>query len=168
MNIFFVDEDPVLAAQSLVDQHVNKMVTETAQVLSNGYTLDRLSKDDVPTTKSGRSRKHSYPHHGCCKWAVFSKENWLWVVNHGLALEDERIYRGMNPHFSAIFIRWCANNTPNFDRYSFSIPYLAMPEERRCNDPVKSYRDYYNIEKYRQSTLKKKWTRRQPPKWWIH
>ena len=33
MNIFVVDEDPVIAARQLCDKHVVKMILETAQML---------------------------------------------------------------------------------------------------------------------------------------
>ena len=36
MNIFFVDRDPVAAAQALYDKHVVKMILESAQLLSTG------------------------------------------------------------------------------------------------------------------------------------
>ena len=33
MNIFYVDKDPVIAAQMMCDKHVVKMILETAQML---------------------------------------------------------------------------------------------------------------------------------------
>ena len=38
---------------------------------------------------------------------------------------------------------------------------LAMPDQYKCNDPVKSYRDYYIGEKSRFA----KW-KTEPPAWW--
>lgn len=40
MNIFVVDADPFVAAQSLCDAHVVKMIVESCQLLS---TQDRLN-----------------------------------------------------------------------------------------------------------------------------
>ena len=37
MNIFFLDKDPVIAAQSQFDIHVNKMMIESAQLLSTAH-----------------------------------------------------------------------------------------------------------------------------------
>ena len=37
MNIFYVDSDPVIAAQQLVDKHVVKMPLETAQLLCSAF-----------------------------------------------------------------------------------------------------------------------------------
>ena len=33
MNIFYLDRDPVVAAQMMVDKHVIKMILESAQML---------------------------------------------------------------------------------------------------------------------------------------
>ena len=49
MNIFKLDDDPVISAQEQCDKHVVKMPTESAQMLStahrilDGYTEKRLS-----------------------------------------------------------------------------------------------------------------------------
>ena len=39
MNIFILDTDPVVAAQSQCDKHVVKMVTESAQMLSTAHRV---------------------------------------------------------------------------------------------------------------------------------
>lgn len=170
MNIFFVDQDPVIAAKSLVDMHVNKMVTETAQILSNCYSLERLAEPDCPRNYSGNPRRHSYPHHPCCKWPQKSKANFDWTVAHGLALEEERLYRGMNPSFPAKFIKWCKDNPPHFNQAEMTEPAQAFGEANqhlRSKDPVEGYRLYYNVAKRAQETLKKVWTRRGAPYWWL-
>lgn len=171
MNVFFVDQDPIVAAQCLVDQHVNKMVTETAQILSNCYTLEELANPDCPRTQTGKVRKHSYPHHPCCKWATDAYENWEWVVKHGLALEKERLFRGFKPSYSVKFIQWSLENPPlqGWNRGKVSPPAQAFGEEFKFlsqPDPVEAYRSYYRIAKRKQTTLKKVWTRRGAPYWW--
>lgn len=169
MNIFFVDESPAVAAQCLVDAHCNKMVTEIAQILSNCYTLERLAEPDVPRTQKGTARKHSYPHHPCCKWVQESYDNWEWTVAHGLCLEMERLYRGFNPSFSVDFIKWCVKNRPAYQEKEMTPPAQAFGVEWEClrgDDPVEAYRRYYNVAKRKQSTLKKVWTRRGAPDWW--
>ena len=37
MNIFYISEDPVQAAQWMVDKHVVKMILESAQLLSTAH-----------------------------------------------------------------------------------------------------------------------------------
>ena len=39
MNIFILDEDPLLAAQAQCDKHVVKMVLESAQMLSTTHRI---------------------------------------------------------------------------------------------------------------------------------
>ena len=169
MNIFFVDENPIQAAQCLVDQHVNKMVTETAQILSNCYSLEELAHPDCPCTATGNPRKHSYPHHPCCKWVQKSYHNFFWTLQHGLALEMERLYRGFNPSLSAEFIMWCADNKPKFKVSEMTPPAQAFGVEweyLRQENTVEAYRSYYNVAKRAQPTLIKKWTVRGAPNWW--
>ncbi len=50
MNIFVLDEDPVISAQMMCDKHIPKMIVEAAQMLStahrmlDGYMEKRPSK----------------------------------------------------------------------------------------------------------------------------
>lgn len=171
MNIFFVDSDPILAARALVDQHCNKMVTETAQVLSNCYTIDRMAEDDCPRTKTTQKpRKHSYPHHPCCKWIQRSINNFWWLIRHGNELENERHYRGYTePHYSHLFIQWCEENPPDLPQIEMTVPEQAFGDHNylKQKNPVDGYRAYYNIAKREQKTLRKVWTKRGAPDWWL-
>lgn len=167
MNIFYVDKCPIKAAQHLVDNHVNKMVLESAQLLANCYSLERLAEKDCPRTQKGNTRKHSYYNHPCSKWVRKDFHNWYWLVMHALSLEQERIYRGFNPHFSGQFICWCVDNPPNLPCKIQTFPALAIDEKFKGSDPVQSYRDYYNFNKRYQTTLPKVWTRRGQPSWWL-
>ena len=44
MNIFYVDKDPMIAAQMMCDKHVVKMILESAQLLSTAHRV--LDGDD--------------------------------------------------------------------------------------------------------------------------
>ena len=39
MNIFVLDNDPVVAAQMLCDKHIPKMIVESAQMLSTSHRM---------------------------------------------------------------------------------------------------------------------------------
>ncbi|EAL58219.1 conserved hypothetical protein, partial [Wolbachia endosymbiont of Drosophila ananassae] len=39
MNIFVLDENPEIAAKMLCDKHIVKMLLETAQLLSNVFSI---------------------------------------------------------------------------------------------------------------------------------
>ena len=55
MNIFILDNDPVIAAQMQCDKHVVKMIVESAQMLS---TVHRMldGKMERRLSKSGKVR----------------------------------------------------------------------------------------------------------------
>ena len=48
MNIFYVDSDPVVAAEMMCDKHVVKMILESAQILSTAHrVLDGDERADI-------------------------------------------------------------------------------------------------------------------------
>ena len=56
MNIFYLDKDPVVAAQMSCDKHVVKMILESAQMLCTAKrVLDGTEYTDL--TKNGRKIK---------------------------------------------------------------------------------------------------------------
>lgn len=159
MNIFVLDSNPHCAVTHFNDTHVRSQLKETGQILSNGYTTAQLK--DAPHTQMGEPRKHSYPHHPCCKWAIQNINNWLWTVNHGIALCFEFRYRFDKKHFTEDFILWCQKNSPKLSIEKLSPFAQAMPEQYRCEDAVKAYRNYYIHEKSHLA----KWTKREVPNW---
>jgi hypothetical protein len=57
VNIFYIDHDPVQAAQWMVDKHVVKMILESAQLLSTAHrVLDGM--ESIGTSPSGRSKRY--------------------------------------------------------------------------------------------------------------
>ena len=79
MNIFFLDKDPVKAAQLQCDKHVVKMVLETAQMLS---TAARAQGHDV-------GYKSAYPKHPMTLWVGQNTDNFRWAWLHGMSLAKE-------------------------------------------------------------------------------
>ena len=56
MNIFYVDQDPVKAAQMMCDNHIIKMILESAQMLCSAKRkLDGI--EYYAKTKNGRKIK---------------------------------------------------------------------------------------------------------------
>lgn len=145
MNIFAVDYDPVKAARMLCDKHVVKMVLETAQMLS--------------TINSG-PYKPTHKNHPCTLWAGDRVTNYLWLVEHGLALADEYTVRYGKVHKSQAVIEGLSMPPALPDG---TTPFaLAMPDEYKCDDPVESYRNYY-MSKAAFCT----WKNTQPPDWFL-
>ena len=154
MNIFVLDRDPVLAAQMQCDKHVVKMVLETAQLLCSAFDAG-----DAPY----RRTHHNHP---CAIWTRASMGNYLWLVEHGLALADEYRHRYGKQHASEAVIHWCLANfiLAHVDHSDELTPFAqAMPEEYRHPDPVAAYRAYYRGAKADIATWK---PIRGRPDWW--
>ena len=82
MNIFAFDPDPEISASYHCDQHLHKMILESAQMVSTamiarGFNLPYLYKS-------------AYPNHPCTKWAASSNHNILWLCELAFALDDIR------------------------------------------------------------------------------
>lgn len=95
MNIFAVDDDPVLAATCLPDKHIVKMPLECCQMLSVVYSS--WYHNIAPVLKADGSSynttKGAFRNHPCTKWVAESDHNIQWLLQHGIALCDEYEYR---------------------------------------------------------------------------
>lgn len=154
MNIFVVHSDPQIAAQSLCDKHIVKMPLETAQILCN--VAHRHEYSDIPY----RSVSTKHP---CVLWAGTTRQNWEWLVIHGLALCEEYTRRYEKRHKSQDVIEWALQSQaapPDGELQPFV---LAMPEQYKSEDAVQSYRAYYLGEKMPFATWK---APAKPPLWW--
>ncbi|WP_137288744.1 hypothetical protein [Natronorubrum halophilum] len=142
MNVFWLDEDPRLAARYHCDQHVNKLLLEAAQVLCtaarrNGYDADFLYK---PT----------HVDHPVTKWATASRANWLRLREHAEALNSEFVdrYEKDDDHASWRVIDRIDPDAIDFPTAEPTPRPQAMPDEyKRPGDPVGAYRAYYAGEK---------------------
>lgn len=162
MNIFAVDLDPAEAAKMLCDQHVSKMILESAQMLS--AVAVRYNHPFIyETSKSQRN-------HPCTLWAGDSHANWTWLIDHALAMEEEKIRRTGKGHKSAEVVRWYLDNEygPPVALNEFTPFYQAMPEQYRHHDPVKAYRAFYvNEKQFFKDGSRPRWKEPStPPDWW--
>lgn len=134
MNIFVVDTNPEEAARALCDQHVVKMVLETAQLLCTAFP-----------TAIQTPYKHTHKNHPAAVWTRQSAANFEWLMQHGLALSAEYTRRYGKVHASHRILVWCQENK---HRIAFSqteqTPFvLCMPDQYKSANPVESYRAYY-------------------------
>ena len=159
MNIFCIDKDPIQSAKWLCDQHCNKMVLESAQMVANCFTLETLEKL-APKTQKGPARKHSYYKHPCSIWARETFGSLYWLLTHSLAMEVERLNRGFKPHFSAEFLHWAYDKFLDADNIKEDsleqTPFaIAISDTMKCrqdpnfesSDEVGKYRLYYKYDK---------------------
>jgi hypothetical protein len=161
LNIFAVDEDPAVAAQMLCDQHVSKMILESAQMLS--YVADRYGHPALYKATG------SHKNHPCTLWAGNRRKNWQWLVDHSLAMEKEKIYRTGKGHMSAEVIRYYVKNNygPPEDHLLVEPFALCIPEQYRPTGGVLAYREFYLKDKqFFKNGKRPTWKKRSPPSWW--
>lgn len=85
MNIFLTSFNPSVAAAHLDDLRLNKMILETAQLLSNAYRI--LFGDHQSLYKKTHSK------HPCSLWACKHIDNYSWLVEYFNALAQEKYKR---------------------------------------------------------------------------
>jgi hypothetical protein len=173
MNIFVTNPNPNIAAKELCDKHVrSKMIIESAIMLQHCFTSEQLLK--APYTKSGKPRKSGkgYFKHVCSIWVQESLENFLWLVNHALEMENERMYRwpDSQPHFTIDFINWCLKNKDKTNHTTTKLTpfvYAINPNSKCYQTP--HFIDATTIEKYQLYIKHDKdfavWTKRNTPIW---
>jgi len=159
MNIFYFYSCPVLSAQSQPDKMLVKMPLETAQMLSTAHR--ELDGDEY--ADANNLYKRAYWNHPCTIWARETKENYLWLYKHFIALGNEYYYRYQKRHASLVKLSYPLGMPPkNIPEGDLTPPALAMPDQYKTKDPVESYRNYCIAEKtYAQ------WNKNRPkPNWW--
>jgi hypothetical protein len=144
MNIFYVHEDPEVAARMLCDKHVVKMTLETAQILS---------------TVLGGPYRPTHARHPSVIWAA---DNIPWVMRHFKALLAEYTFRYGRQHKSGEILPLLTQKASTAQPKAFTPPPLCMPEAYHGPDPVEAYRTYYATDKAPIA----KWERARPaPEW---
>ena len=144
MNIFFLHKDPSRAAKAQCDKHIVKMVLETTQMLS---TAARRNGFDI-------GYKSAYPGHPMTKWVGDNNYNFSWALDHAQELSKEYVARYNKFHACQKVINKFLSLKDSY--INFSEPPQCMPDEFKCDDYVRAYRNYY-IHKIGE------W--KHPPKW---
>ena len=181
MNIFYVEKDPMDAAQALVDKHVVKMVLESAQLLSTAHrVLDGEQVEGIRVNiETGKSRKvkawvlpdsrdnvmyaATHINHPSAIWCRTSVKNYDWLVDHFFALMREYTYRYGKTHKCFGELSYMLQSPPhNLKEWDWTpMPSCMADEYIISKDALTNYRNYYRIGKLKLH----KWTNRQPPEW---
>jgi hypothetical protein len=159
MNIFYLDRDPVVAAQMMCDKHVVKMILESAQMLS---TAHRVLDGDEYADRVGLY-KMAHKNHPSTIWVRANSKNYEWLWEHMDALMKEYTYRYGKHHATERLIHdlWKSPyNLPDSDG-DFTDPPQCMPDHCKNEDTVSAYHKYYILEKSNFAT----WKRRDKPEW---
>lgn len=151
MNIFVLDRDPGRSAKMHCDQHVVKMILESAQILC--------------TVLHGRGVQAPYRsthrQHPCVLWADASYDNYAWLIRLARALHAEYRYRfgEERTHASLRVVEFA--DTYVFESKGMTPFEQCVPEAYRSSgNPVRAYRAYYRAEKLPFA----RWTRRPIPR----
>lgn len=160
MNIFVLDPCIVKSVKSYCDKHINKMITESVQML--GFCSSKYLKEDINTEFPGVGKSHE--NHPCVKWLLESKGNYeyLWDLAQFMGIEySYRERKDPNEHKSYRIL----NKLPRTIR---EMPDKGLTKFVNCTksfkdipDVVEAYRLSYIFDKCRFVT----WKRRLPPVW---
>ena len=119
MNIFYINTDPIVAAQELADDHIRKMQIESAQMCCTAHWE---SGNEAPY-------KRAHVNHPSTKWTRESIQHYRWLVKHGLEICNEFTKRYGKHHKTQNILEWLRDNEPNIPDNGFKEPPQCMPEE---------------------------------------
>ena len=181
MNIFYLDNDPVVCAEMHNDKHVIKMILEYAQLLSTAHRIIDGTQS-VGLSKTGRKQVRyvlpdkrelilysaTHINHPSAVWCRANLENYLWLHSLLVACCKEYTYRYGKVHkcqqtglIDALGVS--PNKIPVGE---FTGPTPAMPDTCKVeSDALSSYRNYYNLNKTHLASWKGKINSRSTPSW---
>lgn len=164
MNIFAVNDDPVLAAQDLPDKLVVKMPTECIQMLipwafnTHGVLIQKPDGTNYGTK--------GFAHHPCSKWLYEDAANVQWLLAHAFELSEEYTRRygkkhGVNYALQQLLeVVQLHHSDATHEQHTQFVQ--AMPDEfKDAEDPVQGYRNYLN--EFKGYAV---WERSEKPDWW--
>ena len=157
MNIFYLDRDPVVAAQMQCDKHVVKMILESAQMLS---TAHRVLDGDEYANNYGLY-KMAHKNHPSTIWVRTCDENYEWLWNHMEALMYEYTHRYGKKHATERLTHALWKLPTNISYDDFTDPPQCMPDYCKGDDTVSANQTYYIEEKSYFAT----WKNRDTPEW---
>lgn len=155
MNIFVMDSNPKLCAQWLCDLRLNKMILETAQLLSTAAHYYGAKTTYKPTHKN----------HPCSVWARTNYQNYNWLLCLFGNLTKEYYYRFNKEHLC------CTKLFNELVHYASLLPDGKRTPFVNCS----LYKDLSIFDAYRKTMIHKwnndkrtpKWTKHNPPDWYV-
>ena len=157
MNIFYLNRDPKIAAQSHCDKHCVKMILESAQMLS---TAHRFLDGDKYANEKGLY-KLAHKNHPSSIWVRKSHKHYKWLYQLYDNLCMEYTYRYGKHHASERLLTPLLELPKFIPIGDFEDPPMCMPDYCKGDDTVLSYQTYYILEKSYFAT----WKLRQQPRW---
>lgn len=153
LNIFILDENPILSVVYHTDKHIVKMPIESTQILCTVLHMQGLAPE--------WAYKPTHQSHPCVKWAAKSLDNWEWLKEYTLLMGKEYTYRYHKYHSSIEVAKWLPE--PELPRLGLTPFAKCVPVEFRVLPVVDAYRQYFI--KYKNHI--RRYTNRDIPPWWI-
>lgn len=165
MNIFWLSLNLKKCARLHCDKHVCKMIIEYAQILCTAHhILDGKKAIDG-------LYKPTHANHPCTKWARENKINYTTLYKLFIELCHEYTYRYSKEHATYTKLHeklsTVPKNIPDISDEIENLPIAVSNKELFIYDSdndvnvVKTYRNYYKIEKKDFAT----WRKREIPHW---
>lgn len=149
MNIFFVHEDPKIAAQMLANAHVRSQIKESVLLLAAAHHIfgDDQSEHVI------NSIELTHGQHPSTRWARQTHGNYDWLLSHLWGLLDEYKLRWGMPHWreEQALILARAPECCLMDE-ELTVPPAVVSPELKPELPtwasvVQAYRNYYTLKK---------------------
>ena len=160
VNLFYLDKNPKLCAKYYCDKHVNKIMIEILQILSQ---IHHEIGDSKPPYKKCTAIK---PNLGPYVWAMKSISNYKYCADLAFYLLKEYKFRySKNEHKCEKAIEWLSNNIPKKIKNKRKTKFILT-------DNIKAYGEYFSIvdaSRYIYVDFKcktDKWTKREKPEWY--
>jgi len=167
MNLFILSLNFKECAECMFDKHISKILLEAVQMLC---TAMQLVDPDNEIQQHIKLYKIAHKNHPVTIWMRNSRDNYIWTLELVEAMHNEWKYRYDHPsdkmHKSYIVAKYLKQYAPTEDKFPNSglTPFaLAMPVECKCEDPIESYRKYYQIP---EKQLIASWKKRENPDWY--
>ena len=155
MNIFYLDESPVVAAKVQYNKHVVKMILESAQMLCAAHHV-LGSSIDIPY-------KLAHKNHPSTIWVRQNSIHYDWLYFHMRALGFEYTKRYGKEHMSITKCRHLHAHPENIPHEPFMQPPQCMPDEYKNKCSIKAYWNYYIGEKHVVANINKEKIYKQIP-----
>lgn len=178
MNIFYLDQDPKLAAQYHCDKHVVKMILEYGQLLSTAHrVLDgtpylgssvsekrNVARWKLPDGRENILYRACHTYHPCGIWVRANMDHYRWLYDLLYQLIGEYKYRyNGKRHKTEDLLLPLLNAPNNIPIVDWQDPPQAMPEDVKVpGNSIEAYRNYYKVHKARFAT----WKVRNVPSWY--
>jgi hypothetical protein len=145
MNIFTLSPtfSPQESARFHCDQHLHKMILESAQMLSTAFCADGIKSDWL--------YKPAYQKHPCTMWVAAQWDHAYWLAQLATELEVIRQELGHSYHSSSDTIKFCKDYMEDVLHSIYAPAYFpfAGPAHLQLNNQLSVPEKYQRYYKYK-------------------